>query len=259
MMVDAGSAGEAVAERSGRIRAILFDKDGTLIDFDRTWYAISRELALEASGGDEEQAMRMLEAGGYDREAGRFRAGSMIASGTNADIVGLWYPGSDTAERKARVAYFDERTAEEGARRAVPIEGVADALLRLHEKGYVIGVATNDSTRGAELTVQALGVAPIISAVLGYDVVVKPKPAADPVVRFSELSGVGPAAVAVVGDNPHDLEMARAAGAGLAIGVLSGNGARADLEPLADVILPSVAALPDFFEGPARARIPVSS
>lgn len=241
-------AASDIDQRRKRIRAILFDKDGTLIDFERTWSAVARELALEAAGGDEERAGHMLEAGGYDLEAGRFRSGSVFAAGTNADIVDLWYPEAASEEHKERVAQFDTRTAEEGARQAVAIEGIADALVRLHGKGYVIGIATNDSTRGADLTVQALGFAPLISTVIGYDVVVNPKPAADPVLHFAERAGVGPAEIAVVGDNAHDLEMARAAGAGLSIGVLSGTGIRADLEKLADVILPSVAALPDFFD-----------
>ena len=50
-------------------------------------------------------------------------------------------------------------------------------------------------------------------------------------------------AIAVVGDSPADLAMGRAAGAGLLVGVLSGVGTAADLEPLADLMLPSVAGL----------------
>ena len=53
-----------------------------------------------------------------------------------------------------------------------------------------------------------------------------------------------PREVAVVGDNPHDLEMARSGGAGAAIGVLSGNSGADDLAPLADVVLPSIRELP---------------
>ena len=58
------------------------------------------------------------------------------------------------------------------------------------------------------------------------------------------VEGTEVAEIAVIGDNSHDLEMARSGGAGLAIGVLSGNGTREALEPLADVILASVADLP---------------
>ena len=42
---------------------------------------------------------------------------------------------------------------------------------------------------------------------------------------------------------PADLRMARAAGAGLVIGVLTGVGGRADLEPLADAVMASVEEL----------------
>ena len=47
----------------------------------------------------------------------------------------------------------------------------------------------------------------------------------------------------MVGDTPADLVMARAAGAGKTIGVLSGVGGSSDLGPHADLILPSVGDL----------------
>lgn len=48
---------------------------------------------------------------------------------------------------------------------------------------------------------------------------------------------------AVVGNSVADLGMGRAAEAALCIGVLSGTATREELEPFADLILPSVAAL----------------
>jgi phosphoglycolate phosphatase len=60
------------------------------------------------------------------------------------------------------------------------------------------------------------------------------------VLHLCAALGVAPGRTAVVGDAPADLAMARAAGAGLTIGVLSGVGAAADLEPLADVVIASV-------------------
>ena len=49
-----------------RIRGILFDKDGTLVDFNRTWFGITMELAQKAADGDEARARALIEAGGYD-------------------------------------------------------------------------------------------------------------------------------------------------------------------------------------------------
>ena len=47
----------------------------------------------------------------------------------------------------------------------------------------------------------------------------------------------------MVGDSPHDLDMARSAGAGLAIGVLTGVSPREVLALHADLVLDSIAEI----------------
>ena len=67
---------------------------------------------------------------------------------------------------------------------------------------------------------------------------------------FAAATGLAAAEIAVIGDNLHDLDMGRSAGAGLVIGVLSGTGSRRELAPSADHLLDDVAGLeaflPDF-------------
>ena len=231
------------------IRGILFDKDGTLVDFNRTWHAIGDRLALEAAGGDGDKADNLMDLAGFDYSTNRFRPDSVFAAGTNADIVALWYPGIAPSLRKGLVERFDRFTANEGALRAVPLDGVLDALAVLHGKGYRMAVATNDSTAGASQTLLMLGISHMFAAAYGYDAVARPKPAPDTVEAFCDLTGLKPREVAMVGDNRHDLEMARAAGAGLAVAVLSGTGTRERLEPMADAVLNSVVDLPAYLTG----------
>ncbi|MGE0502177.1 MAG: HAD family hydrolase [Rhizobiaceae bacterium] len=231
------------------IKGILFDKDGTLVDFQKTWHAIGDLMALKAAGGDRERADFLMDVAGYDLAAGRFKADSVFAAGTNADIVELWYPTLEGGERAAMVAEFDGFTAEQGALQAVPLPGCRETLERLHRSGYRLGLATNDSTGGAEKTLSALGIAQMFDAAYGYDAVANPKPAPDAVHAFCDLTGLRPSEIAMVGDNRHDLVMARAAGTGLAVGVLSGTGTSATLAPMADVVLDSVADLPEYLAG----------
>jgi phosphoglycolate phosphatase len=138
---------------------------------------------------------------------------------------------------------------------AVALPGIVDTLATLHKRSYRLGVATNDSTSGAEKTLVTLGVAQLFDAAYGYDAVANPKPAPDTIQAFCDLTGLKPSEIAMVGDNRHDLEMARAGGCGLAVGVLSGTGTRESLAEIADVILDSVADLPDFLSARVRETV----
>ncbi|RUX07449.1 MAG: HAD family hydrolase [Mesorhizobium sp.] len=228
------------------IKGILFDKDGTLVDFNATWLGVADFMAMDAADGDRWKADRLLAAAGFDFANRRFKPDSIFASGTNLDVVELWFPRLSNEDQMLAVARFNEITSVQGSAMAVALPDIVDTLALLHKRSYRLGVATNDSTSGAEKTLATLGVAQLFVAAYGYDAVANPKPAPDTIQAFCDLTGLKPSEIAMVGDNRHDLEMARAGGCGLAIGVLSGTGTRESLAEIADVILDSVADLPDF-------------
>ncbi len=230
-------------------RAILFDKDGTLLDFNATWLPFARVAALEAADGDKVRATELLDLIGFDPAIPGFRPGSAVAAGTNREVVELLYPALAGDALRDKVAAIDAQTAAIARSDAVALPGVIDALGSLHMSGFRLGLATNDSTTGAEQTLLAFGIAQMFDAAFGYDAVATPKPAPDMLHAFCDLTGFKTSEIVVVGDNRHDLEMARAGGAGLAVGVLSGTGTAEVLGGLADVILDSVASLPDFLSG----------
>ncbi|MES0089572.1 MULTISPECIES: HAD family hydrolase [unclassified Mesorhizobium] len=237
------------------IKGILFDKDGTLVDFNATWLSIADFMAMDAAEGDRWKADRLLSAAGFDFVAKRFKPDSIFASGTNMDVVELWFPRLSDEDQMLAVARFNEITSVQGSSMAVALPGVVAALTALHKRSYRLGVATNDSTAGAEKTMVTLGVAQLFTAAYGYDAVANPKPAPDTIVAFCDLTGLKASEIAMVGDNRHDLEMARAGGCGLAVGVLSGTGTRESLSAIADVVLDSVADLPDFLSARVKETV----
>jgi len=237
------------------IKGILFDKDGTLVDFNATWLGVADFMAMDAADGDRWKADRLLAAAGFDFASRRFKPDSIFASGTNMDVVELWFPRLSDEDQMLAVARFNEITSVQGSAMAVALPGIVDTLAVLHKRSYRLGVATNDSTSGAEKTLVTLGVAQLFDAAYGYDAVANPKPAPDTIQAFCDLTGLKPSEIAMVGDNRHDLEMARAGGCGLAVGVLSGTGTRESLAGIADVVLDSVADLPDFLSARVKETV----
>jgi phosphoglycolate phosphatase len=225
------------------IKGILFDKDGTLLDFFATWIPVVRWAAEAAAEGDLALAERMLLAGGYDLARDEIRPGSLLAAGNTLEIAACWaefLPGRSVA---ALVAETDRIFEEGGSLHATAITPLAPLFSSLKARGLKLGVATSDGRRAAEATLEGFGVLELLNFIAGYDSGHGIKPNPGMVLAFCDHVGLVPGEVAVVGDNLHDLEMGLRAEAGLLIGVLSGTSGRRELAPAADHLLASVADL----------------
>ena len=230
---------------SGSIRGILFDKDGTLFDFASTWEPAYREAvaALAAAAGDAALAQRLLTMAGHDPKTGRIDPASPLACGSIDEIIALWRaePALAAVEDCAQVVHGIFRRHAIGMPR--PVTDLAALFRRLRRRRLRLGVATMDTTANARQSLERAGVAGMLDFIAGYDAGFGAKPDPRVVHAFGARTGLASAELAVVGDTVSDLFMARSAGAGLAVGVLTGVTPRAALEPMADHVLDSVAGL----------------
>lgn len=233
---------------SAAIKGILFDKDGTLIDVIATWLPVYREMLAEAFPGRESHWDSVMQKSGFEPQSNTFKANSMLAAGTTDQLVDLWWPGLDAGERRRRIERVDDDFKNKSTRYLRSLVPLKELFGELRARGLKLGVATNDNERSARSHVALLGVEHLVDFVAGYDSVSRAKPAGDMVHAFCGACGLSPNEVAVIGDNLHDMEMGRDAGAGLVVGVLSGNSRREDFGTIADAVLESVADLPRFLD-----------
>lgn len=236
--------GVTVAGRD--VRGVLFDKDGTLIDFRATWVpaylGVAAELA-ERLGGGPALAARLLAAQGYDVATDRFAADSRLLWDSNEGIAAAWSALPEIAGKldvlEAVIRHFSDVDR-------YPPQAVGDLpvlLGRLRARGLSLGIATMDDTAIAHAHASFLGIADSVDFVVGADAGHGEKPAPGMVLAFCRDRGLRPEEVIVVGDTPADLRMARNAGCAAAIAVLTGALPRDRLEPLADHVLDSVQEL----------------
>lgn len=227
------------------IRGVLFDKDGTLIDVNATWVPIYREMLMDLFATDAPGAEALMAKAGYDSASGKFRAGSVLAGGTTRQIAEIWWPGLSAGELAGKIRLLDHDYTHLVRERLAPLMPLEPILAELRSMGLLLGVATNDSHVSATAHMAHVGVLSHFEDIIAADTVPVPKPSGNMVRRFSDVTGLAPSAIAMVGDNHHDMEEARRGGAGLAIAVLSGNAAHEDIAHLADHTIASIADLPD--------------
>lgn len=229
------------------IDLIVFDKDGTLLDFHAMWGGWALDLGARLDGSTRRPvAGDVFATIGYDPSTGRVRPGTPLAVGTMAEIreivaavIRRWCPNVGAARRAVEMAWF----VPDPVSTARPLADLHSLFGAVRSSGRTIAVATTDDRLPTDATLRALGVRDEVAALACGDDGVGVKPDPRMLLAVCEAVRVVPARTAVVGDSVVDLDMGRGAGAGVVIGVLSGIGNADQLAPLADLVLPSVSGL----------------
>ena len=117
---------------------------------------------------------------------------------------------------------------------------VVETLSILHQKGFVLTIASSRSRNSLMELTRNMGIANYISFILGADDVKEAKPNPEPVLKTLAEMSFDAAETLVVGDMAVDIQMGANAGA-KTCGVTYGNGTKRELEEArADYIINSI-------------------
>lgn len=177
----------------GKLKGILFDNDGTLVDTHDLILSSMRHCTRTVLGREIPDDVLM-------RKVGQPLAVQMCDfsddPATQEELLRV-YREHNHAHHDAVVAAFP---------------GAREALASLDEAGVKMGVVTSKlhalAWRGLEIT----GLAPYLSCCIGADDCESYKPDPGPVLRGCEELELDPAECLYVGDSPYDIHAGNAAG-----------------------------------------------
>ncbi len=231
------------------IRGILFDKDGTLFDYHRTWMPLNHQAARITARGDESLARDLLVAGGWDPDKDTVAGGSLLAAHTNREIAEAWMDHAPGWELDRLTEMLNDLFTEGGMETAAPVTDLPVFLNQLRDLDFTLGVATSDSESSAKAMLNKAGVSDMMDFIAGFDSGHGPKPGPGMVHAFCEITSLALSEIIMVGDNRHDMEMGRNAGVAFCVGVLTGTSDREELEKEAEYVLEDITGLPGLLRG----------
>jgi phosphoglycolate phosphatase len=216
------------------IQGILFDKDGTLLEFMNLWgrwaELMTEQVMNEISylGGQPSAWLRTKLLGieadetgsitGYDRQG-------PLSMGSIPEIEALmawqlYQCGMPWNESITRIREFRSKASldMEHERPAVPMPGLLDFLEQCTQLKLSLCVVTADDTADAKKHLTWMDAAHYFQHIIGNDQVLEGKPSPEMVRIACHRAGLWPSQIALIGDTNGDMQMGKAAGVAVTIG-----------------------------------------
>ena len=181
-----------ILARKHPLEAVLFDFDGTLIDTGGLILASFRHTMREALGRDDLSDEELMRNVGVPL----LKQMEEFAPGRGEELVAVY--------RKHNHAHHDEI--------AEPFEGVDALLSGVRDLGLPIGIVTSKGQVAFGMGERLIGLDGKVDLVVTADDVHTHKPDPFPLVYAADKLGVDVTRTVYVGDSPHDMAAAKAAG-----------------------------------------------
>lgn len=239
------------ADQEVACKGLIFDKDCTLTDSIAMWpELITRRARKLVAVLDlpEDFAGMLCKVMGLDPVSRKVCRQSPLVVGsrleTAAAVAGLLYlhfglPWDSLIDLVS--SQFDASDLEMGLdKQSVPFPGMVGKLQQLHQAGYTLAVATNDSYHRTAAIMKILKLSQCFSVLACADLVANPKPNPEMIHYICTETGLQPRDFILIGDSLLDIKMGKQAGVKLNVGVLTGACTKEQLQEVADCVVDCV-------------------
>ncbi|MGF7045967.1 phosphoglycolate phosphatase [Paenibacillus sp. DS2015] len=213
---------------------LLFDKDGTLLDFMTLWgdWADSvldrMEERLTLIGAEYTGGKRFVLGTVHDEKGKLYNYDTKgpLAMATKEETIGilawqLYHAGVPWNEATMQASDICKNAMEDVRQRkpAHPMPGLLNFLLDCRDSSLKIGVVTSDDTSSAMEQLCWMGLSDFFQVIIGRDQVSQSKPHPEMVEKAGAMLELRPEQMVLIGDSNGDMQMAKNAGIRLAIGI----------------------------------------
>ncbi|RHY38537.1 hypothetical protein DYB38_008744 [Aphanomyces astaci] len=210
---------------------VVFDKDGTLIDFNLMWGGWVESVAWKMEMTTRRPVReKFFDAMGYDWVGRAIRSKGALCCTPMGELYQIAHKGmvdEGMSVGDANAALDKVWHLPDPVETSRPLGDITGLFLTIKKMGMKIAICTADNRAATVQTMHHLGVSHLVDALSCGDDQLPAKPAAEQ-----------------VGDTSTDMRMGLNAGCGLSVGILGGASSLDDLAREADVLIPSLAKLP---------------
>ena len=226
------------------IKGIIFDKDGTLFDFQSSWGASTFDFLFSLSDGNPETLKNLGHALKFDIEQKIFFPDSIFIAGTAKQTIDLIKP---IIPKKTEADILTEQQFHYKNLEQRPVKKLHKILERLNDLGYLMSIATNDLEAVTISQLKKNNIYNFFIEVIGSDSGYGAKPEPSQLLAISQKIGLKPSEIVMVGDSTHDMIAARRANF-RAFGVLTGVATKHNLQPYSDAVFEDISYLLSWVE-----------
>lgn len=192
------------------IKGVLFDKDGTLIEFEQTWIQIFESFLYELilQGVQDKDIQAVKELAGYNE--GAFVKESNMQYLSTCDIIKLWneplekyFKDEEEILKLFNLSCIDDKV------NVILLDGVKEVLKYLKDKNYYMGIATADSNISTTHSLRKAGIYEFFDYIGSDDGCNLPKPDPQMARKFALENSLASNEILIVGDSVSDMKFAK--------------------------------------------------
>ncbi|MFA1820017.1 HAD family hydrolase [Virgibacillus oceani] len=236
-----------INEQAYDIDGILFDKDGTLIEFSSLWVTWAEKFILSIMSKaklPEKDQHRLADAIGFQFDQGKWDPKGPLCIGSLDELITigalhLYQNGFAWNESLEIVtnAQMKVDQLKEWKKTINPVSGLRTFLQKADSHYLKLGVVTSDNQQQALSHLQELEIDSYFNSVIGHDQVMQGKPFPDMVYKACKDMMIEPERAIIIGDSNGDMILGMKSNTVASIGIAAESSSETDHLTNADHVI----------------------